>query len=61
MFHLVALIAHFVAQFDRSRSRRLDVGRPVRPPSPPPAADDVESWDRLREKRQRAYVERLTQ
>ena len=59
MFHLLALLAQYLSR--RDRGRRLDLGRPVRPLPPPPATDDVESWDRLREKRQRAYVERLTQ
>jgi hypothetical protein len=58
MIHLLALLAQFLFRHDGGR--RVDLGRPVRPLPPPPAVDDVEGWDRLREKHQRTYVERLT-
>jgi hypothetical protein len=58
MIHLLALLAQFLSR--NNRGRRPDLGRSVRPLPTPPAADDVESWDRLRKESQRAYVKRLT-
>jgi hypothetical protein len=57
MGHLFVLLVRCFA--GNGRGRRLDLGRRVPALPPPPTVDDLEGWDRLREKRQRAYVEAL--